>query len=187
MPRKIIKLNLGCGTEKLLGYVNIDVEKKCKPDVLCDFTAQKLPFKGVSEIVLFHTIEHINKKLHSRILRECWRVLKPDGRIIISYPEFLKCVKNWRTNYRGMKEFWEHTIFGRQLYPSDFHVCIMHTPDFLDVLKDCGFKDTVSIVETLEPHNTVVTAVKGDRPLNYEALVKHHMSSVKFEKTRKKH
>ena len=34
MVKKPLKLNLGCGSNKLLDYVNIDGEASCKPDVL---------------------------------------------------------------------------------------------------------------------------------------------------------
>lgn len=179
---KEVKLNLGCGSTKLEGYVNIDVEKTCKPDKVVDFIAEQLKYtnNSISEIVLFHTIEHIQKRFHKRILAECWRVLKPGGRIIISYPEFIKCADNWKKNYRGKREFWEATIFGRQLYPSDFHITLMCTTDFLEVLRDCGFVDFIHKSETLEPYNTVVTSIKGDQPIDYEELIKDYISHVKF-------
>lgn len=178
------KLNLGCGSNKIEGFINIDVEPQCKPDLICNFVHEKLPFKAgtVEEVVLFHTIEHINKFWHTRILAEVWRVLKPSGSFLISYPEFLKCVKNWRTNYRGKKQFWEATIFGRQLYPSDFHVCIMHTPDFVRLLSDCGFIKITSQPESGDTFNTIVGCIKGVRVPNYEDLIKDYMDRFKLIK-----
>lgn len=178
------RFNLGCGSTKLDGYINIDIEKSCKPDVVCNFITGQLPYKPgtVDEIVMFHTIEHITKRFHTRVLAETWRVLKPGGRIIISYPEFLKCVKNWRVNHRGKKEFWEATLYGRQLYPSDFHVCIMHTPDFLDTLRDCGFIKCITKPELLEPFNSIVSGVKGNKPIDYEELIKDHVSKLEFRR-----
>ena len=177
------RLNLGCGSNKIAGFINIDVEPSCKPDLVCNFI-QKLPYKtaSVDEVVLFHTIEHINKCWHFKVLSEIWRVLKPNGQLMISYPEFLKCVKNWRTNYRGKKEFWEHTIFGRQAYLSDFHVCILHTPDFTSLLAGCGFKKIVAKPEPSEPYNTVVGCVKGARIPNYEDLLADYMNGLSLNK-----
>lgn len=178
------KLNIGCGNNKIPGYINIDCEPSCKPDLLHNFILSPLPFKKntVSEIVFFHTIEHIHKMFHQRILKECWRVLKPDARLIITYPEFTVCVNNWKTNYRGKKEYWEKTIFGRQLYPSDFHVCIMHTPDFTATLTDCGFDKIQSVPELGEEWNTIITAVKGEKMLNYEDLVYNYVTKLKIQK-----
>lgn len=179
-----VKLNLGCGTNKIPGFLNVDTEKTCKPDILCDFVSKKLPLKSgtVDEIVFFHCIEHIRKCFHKRILTEIWRLLKPGTQVFISYPEFSKCYKNWATNFRGKRDFWEKTMFGRQLYASDYHVCAMHTPEFKDLLKDCGFESITNISEEIEPHNTIVTATKGLKPLNYEDLIRADIANTTIKK-----
>lgn len=179
---KLIRLNLGCGLNKMDEFINIDVEPSCKPDVICNFLTGKLPYKDntVDEIVLFHTIEHINKKLHSHLLAEIWRVLKPTADLLVSYPEFLVCVENWKTNYHGQKTFWEATIFGRQLYSSDYHVCIIHTPDFIDFLKHSGFTSIKSNHEPLEHCNTIVSCKKGIKPPKYEDLIRSDMNNIKI-------
>lgn len=174
---KILKLNLGSGTTKLDGFVNIDTEPSVNPDKVCNFIKDALPYKDntVNEVALFHTIEHISKMYHSKILNEIWRVLKPGGTFILSYPEFLNCVHNWKNNHRGLKTFWEATIYGRQLYPSDFHVCIMHTPDFTEVLQDCGFININSKPEPVEAYNTVVVCTKSSKVPKYEDLIRSDM------------
>src|ERR1017187_8125756 len=107
MSQKLKRLNLGCGANKIEGFINIDAEPSCKPDVICNFI-EKIPYKtdSVDEVVLFHTIEHINKVYHVKLLQEVWRVLKPGGGLMVSYPEFTTCVENWKTNYRGKKAYW---------------------------------------------------------------------------------
>lgn len=181
---KEIRLNLGSGSNRIEGFINVDVEPSVKPDVLCDFVNKQLPYKAasVTEVVLFHTIEHLPKRLHKRVLAEIWRVLKPGGSLLISYPEFTECVRRWKTNYAGKKDFWEKTIYGRQLYPSDFHVALMHTPDFVDFLRDQGFRAIKSSREPLERHNTVVSCVKGLRPPNYVDLIRDQMDRFELKK-----
>lgn len=181
---KLLKLNLGCGEAKINGFTNIDTETACKPDLVCNFVLKKLPFldSSVDEIVMFHTIEHIRKVYHKRILLDFWRLLKPNGTLVMSFPEFSRCYKNWSTNYQGKKEFWEHTMFGRQLYPSDYHVCAMDSGEFSDLLKDCGFIDLNISKEPKEAHNTILFTRKGAKPPNYEDLLREHMTNVKFEK-----
>ena len=153
-----MKLNLGCGSEKLEGYINVDCNKELGPDLLCDFTKDGLPYANgsVEQVVLFHTIEHIQKSFHLQLLLEIRRVLCPDGTFLISYPEFTRCYENWRTNHRGKREFWEATIFGRQSSPSDYHVCIMDTPEFSYTLRSAGFRILHCIPEVSEPYNTVI-------------------------------
>lgn len=181
---KLTKLNLGCGSNKLPGYINIDGEASCKPDLVCNFALEKLPYKSksIDEIVMFHCIEHISRSLHQRFFTEIWRLLKPTGTLLISYPEFLKAVENWKTNYRGQKDFWENVIYGRQSHPGDFHVTIIHTPDFILRLKSWGFKNIKSTPERPESYNTILSCQRGAKSLGYEDLIKKDMLSHKFKR-----
>ena len=156
-----MKLNLGCGKEKLEGYVNVDCNAALEPDLTCDFAKDGLPYANgsVEQVVLFHCIEHLQKRFHLQIFLEIRRVLKENGTLIVSYPEFSKCAENWRTNYRGKRDFWEATIFGRQSSPSDFHVCIMDSTEFSYTLKSAGYRILHCISEVNEPYNTIVKAV----------------------------
>lgn len=154
-----LKLNIGCGNSKLEGFINIDCDAKMEPDLVHDIT-KKFPYENEScdLIVMYHTIEHISKKQHALILMEFWRLLRKDGMLIFSFPEFTKCVENWKTNFRGMKDFWEATIYGRQASPSDYHVCIMDSDEFRSTLIACGFEIIKIIPEPLEPFNTIIKA-----------------------------
>lgn len=183
-PKPPLKLNIGAGTEKVDDFLNVDAEPTTKPDILCDITKTKLPLKSgtVDEIIFFHCIEHLPKNRHKHVLLEMWRVLKPGAQILISYPEFTSCVENWKRNYKGLKEFWEHTIYGLQRYPTDYHVALMHTPDFVDFLKDCGFVDIKDSREPKDWWNTVVSARKGQMPTKYEDLIKDHKEKVQIKR-----
>ncbi len=185
MP-KLKKLNLGCGSNKIEGFINIDIEPSTKPDLVCNFITDKLPYKdnSIDEVVLYHTIEHISKRYHNKILLEIWRVLNPKGLFYLSYPEFTKCYKNWIINYKGKREFWEATIYGRQLYPSDFHVCIMHTNSFKEVLIDCGFNKIIEAPEIGETYNTIIQCSKGPKSPKYEDLMKNYMNNFKLIKNK---
>jgi predicted SAM-dependent methyltransferase len=165
-----IKLNVGCGDNKLEGYVNIDVNPNNKPDIALDITKRlPLPDGCVDEIVMFHTIEHIEEKFHSGILSEFHRVLKPlTGVLYISYPEFSICANNYITNKSGMKDFWKHTIYGLQRAAGDYHVALMDTIIFVDLLQECGFQNIQYQEECGEHYNTIVRAMPGAIPQTYE-------------------
>jgi len=174
-----LKLNLGCGLNKIKGYINIDVEESVTPDLVHDFTKSPLPYGDdmVDEVIMFHTIEHISKRYHKAILGEIWRVLKPNGKFYCSFPEFNKCVDNWRNNKGGIKDFWEATIYGRQLYPSDYHVCIMDSHDFSVLLWTLSFTEIANCQEPVENYNSIVYCVKGEQLDSYEKQVLQDMSS----------
>lgn len=177
----MIKLNLGCGSNKIEDCINIDSEISCKPDIVHDILLSPLPFGDglVDEVYLFHTIEHMQKKFHRVILSEIHRVLRPDGRFLVSYPEFRKCFRNWEINKNDQKQFWEATIFGRQLYPSDHHVCIMDSVDFHNTLNEIGFKDIKMRAEpTPNEFNTIVSTLKGQKMVSYEDIIRQDIENM---------
>lgn len=176
-----MKLNLGSGSTKIPGYINIDREGKCKPDVILDFVKTGLPYKvnSVDEILIFHCLEHIQKEKHWKILTECSRVLKVGGKIYLSYPNFWECANHWKNNTAGLKKFWEATIYGRQLYSSDYHICIVDTDELSLLLYDCGFDEISSRPEPEETFNTITTATKYRIPnQTYEQCVANDLKRM---------
>ena len=156
-----LKLNIGCGIHKLSGFINIDCDEAVKPDLVHKLPA-RLPYENDSceLIVMYHTIEHIPKRSHPFILIEIWRLISKEGMVVISYPNFLRCVENWKTNYKGMRQLWEATIFGRQFTLDDYHVSLMDDEEFSRTLIDCGFQIIKITPEVKEPYNTIIKVKK---------------------------
>lgn len=170
-------LNLGCGKTPLkdtrsVHYVNLDMVK-C-PNVF-KYNILKIPYPFASEtfnkVFLFHTIEHIGEGGHPAVLREIHRILKPEGQLVISYPEFLKCSSNYATNLKGERDYWKACIFGRGRDEWDRHRALMDTPFFVKVLEANGFPNSNSRPEKPDDWNTIVTATKGPFGLTYEELL----------------
>lgn len=180
--QKQLRLNLGCGANKIKGYVNIDTEPSVKPDLVVDFTKQRLPYKNgtVDEIIFFHTIEHIRKIFHNVIISECSRVLKLGGKILISYPNFWECAKRWKDNEMGRRDFWEATIYGRQLFPSDYHVSAIDPDELKLSLIQWGFDEIYHAPEDPpNEFNSVTVGIKLKKPYtNYVDLLKHDVDSM---------
>lgn len=86
-----MKLNLGCGPKYLDGYTNCDLYAE-RVDVRCD--VRSLPFAdgSVSEVLFYHTIEHVNRDDGVNALREIVRVLRPGGSVAIETPDRLKLI-----------------------------------------------------------------------------------------------
>ena len=167
-----IKLNLGCGNNKIEGYLNVDSYVESKADMIVDIR-KGLPWadNSVEEILFFHAIEHIEEKFHQALLDEFWRVLIPEGLILISYPEFEKCAQNYIENYRGMREFWKNTIYGLQRYPGDYHVALMNSDVLSEKLLETGFINIEWKAEQFEPYNSIMKAQKGPAYRSYEQLL----------------
>lgn len=84
----LLKLELGCGPVKQVGYMGSDRVKLPGVDIVCDFEAPHLPFNDASfnQVYTSNTLEHIaNIK---GIMQEIHRVLRKDGNVFIRVPYF---------------------------------------------------------------------------------------------------
>jgi SAM-dependent methyltransferase len=85
-----VKLNLGCGTHKRNGFINIDAGEYCCPDLVADVLSLPYDDNYADEIYAGHLMEHFKPSQIITALREWRRVLKPGGVIIIVIPDFIK-------------------------------------------------------------------------------------------------
>ena len=85
-----VKLNLGCGSKKLQGYINIDKYDTYKPDIIHDLEKFPYPFEdnSINEILLSHVLEHIgqNPDIFNSIIKEFYRICVHGAKIDIRVP-----------------------------------------------------------------------------------------------------
>ena len=82
-----MKLNLGCGTDYIEGWVNID-NGNTKCDIKHDIESFPWPIENscVDEIKMQHILEHISKDNFIPFLREVYRVCSNNAMIYIISP-----------------------------------------------------------------------------------------------------
>ena len=102
-------LNIGSGGAKRRKCLNIDINWDLllsKIDVAADM--MHLPFKdeAFKGVLASHVLEHIAIWGHEACFHECWRVLKPNGRLYIEVPDFDMLVKNYSENFLGQRKKW---------------------------------------------------------------------------------
>jgi ubiquinone/menaquinone biosynthesis C-methylase UbiE len=85
-----MKLNLGCGYNKLEGFVNVDSQSTCAPDQVVDLESIPWPYpdNSVEQIVMTHVLEHLgaDKQTFFGIMKELYRVCKPNATVHIIVP-----------------------------------------------------------------------------------------------------
>ena len=90
MTSPLLKLNLGCGQNKLPGFVNVDKAERCAPDRVVDLERFPWPFEddSVGEVVLRHTLEHLGATpdIYLGIFKELYRVCAKDATVTIAVP-----------------------------------------------------------------------------------------------------
>lgn len=97
---KPYKLNIGCGNVRFHGWINIDIEQNYKTvDLVCD-ARQKLPFNDNSCDLIYneHFLEHLTLEEGLFFLKECHRILKPEGILRIAMPSLEYVVQKYMSD-----------------------------------------------------------------------------------------
>ena len=100
-----LRLNIGCGSQRLDGYINIDRYSRYSQ---IKTSAERLPFKdgSVEEIYASHIIEHLAPSALNDTLNEWCRVLKPGGQIVLRCPNFELYLREWLEGDDAYRQGW---------------------------------------------------------------------------------
>lgn len=83
------RLNIGCGRNYIPGWINTDISHEVKAEHYFDIGKDAIPLdnNSVDEIYISGVLEQIgpNEELINA-LNECWRVLKPGGKMTVIVP-----------------------------------------------------------------------------------------------------
>ena len=89
-----MKLDLGCGNNRLEGFVRVDINPKVTPDVCCNLLSFPWPWEdhSIEAVHCSHVIEHIpavdvdGLDLLVRFFEEMYRVMQPGGMVFLRWP-----------------------------------------------------------------------------------------------------
>ncbi len=83
-----MRLNLGCGLKKRTGWINADLNRTVRPDVVLDLEAAHLPFGNdlFREVVCDNVLEHVSEV--QRLMEEIFRVARDGAQVEIYTPHF---------------------------------------------------------------------------------------------------
>lgn len=114
------KLHVGCGTNKLDGWVNIDAVKSCNPDVVHDLS-KPLPYADLSadELKAHGVLEHFDKYMRVAIFGDWARVLNVGGTIDIVVPDFKKLLFRF---FKFRFDDFVDTMFGENMWESKIYI-----------------------------------------------------------------
>jgi len=189
------KLQIGGGGNPLKGWLNTDILPNHKDVIFLD-AREELPFENDSLDYIFceHMIEHIGYQDGLKMLSECFRVLKKNGKIRIATPDlkvFLDLfsenksddqdqymewiLKNW-LNRQGVNE--KNPVFNINLVMHAWgHEFIYDDKTLIESLRRTGFRDSLSYksgdsddlnLKELESHGEFIGNVAMNR---FETLV----------------
>ena len=82
------RLHLGCGLDYKEGYINVDINKKVKADIIHNLEKFPYPFKDkeFNIILMKHVLEHLGDTV--KTLKELKRIINKKGIIKIEVPYY---------------------------------------------------------------------------------------------------
>lgn len=113
-----MQLNLGCGSQAMAGFINVDAVKQDGVDVVHDLDIGPWPFEDgtASQIQAIDVFEHVAAPLV--FMTEAHRVLEPGGMLVMKTPHY-KCRDAYTdpTHRRFPTEHtWDYWIPGTALF-----------------------------------------------------------------------
>jgi len=196
-----MKLNLGCAEQIIEGWVNVDYAlgarlvklpivgffvkkfKLFKSDwddrIFLHNLEKPLPWPNNSVDVIYtsHTLEHMTKESGSRLLKECFRVLKPKGVLRVIVPDLKSFLQDYSEEKFPAEDFCKK--LGVELAPADSlkgilkrsmefpHQCMYTTTRLLHITKEIGFvanekkpfESEISDIQMIEKEDRTIRAV----------------------------
>jgi predicted SAM-dependent methyltransferase len=138
------RLNLGCGTDKREGYLNVDLGGMYSPDLVADILdLSMLPSGKYQEIVAQDVLEHLPRTSTRDALDEWNRLLETGGTLQLRVPSLEGLAKMFatRTKFADHLELMQ-CLFGTQAFTGDFHQTSFTRILLEGYLRQSGFRLT---------------------------------------------
>lgn len=160
-----LRLHLGCGEQRLDGYVNIDYPPsehnvmQVKADVYANIMELDFPAGSVDEIRSHHVFEHFNRVTALAMLIKWYHWLKVGGKLHIETPDLVGSAKtllgdySWKTKMGAVRH-----IAGDQSSGWSYHIDHWFPERFEHTLNNLGFRP-VQTQSTSWPHDPFLSNV----------------------------
>lgn len=163
-PGASVRLHVGCGSEAISGWVNIDSRPLPGVDRVLDVTSG-LPFENVAAIYAEHFLEHLALDDGLTFLAECRRALRDEGVLRLSTPNldwvYLTHyqIGKWSEDEEGLRDCFQlnrafHGWGHRFLYNAPSLAAVLRATGFAEVRFQRYGESDVAELRGLERHET---------------------------------
>lgn len=135
----MFKVNLGCGTKKIPGWINVDIRPETEPQLVWD-TSKVLPWVGQVDVLYScHNLEHYKRSEIPGILENWFRALKPGGELRISVPDFDAICRHYLYHKKLPKLY--GLLHGGLKNDFDIHYISFDFDSLSEMLTSVGFEN----------------------------------------------
>lgn len=152
----MLKLHLGCAGDKRSGYINIDINPDCSPDLIADSGALPYEAGSVDEILSNHMLEHMTETAGLSALKHWFSLLRSGGALELEVPDFKQTCLEFATmsqeeleaRYPALRgiAYYRHVGRARNIYGGGVNQWDYHRwgywPEYMEyLLRDIGFSN----------------------------------------------
>jgi SAM-dependent methyltransferase len=148
LEKQKVGLNIGSGQLRYESvaeckWVNVDIASRPPdqvPDLLCDVGKERLPFdnESVDYCVLHHLWEHLDADPGHALAAECYRVLKPGGKLIVTVPDMRALAQRWMLGQIDDYIYFTNVYGAYQGLEGDRHKRGFHLKLLMKDLAECA-------------------------------------------------
>ena len=154
LDNKEVYLHLGCGPVNHPSFINID--GIAYPHIHYIRAIDNLkPFapESVDLIYASHCLEHFSFRKVPKVLSEWYRILKKEGTLRISVPDFELLLKIYNENNQDIETIIQ-PLMGGQDYKYNFHMTVFNQKNLDKLLKNTGFRNVQIWIPGTSPTTT---------------------------------
>lgn len=89
------RINIGCGRWPLLYWTNLDSDPSVRADIYTEVPPIPYPDDSIDEVFAGHVLEHMEPDAGREFLRECYRCLRPGGRLGVVVPDMEEVMRRY--------------------------------------------------------------------------------------------
>jgi hypothetical protein len=168
-----MKLNIGCGKTYRDGFINIDAFDQTVADRIMPADNLKFPSNSIDEIEACQLIEHLGVSNTIYALAEWFRVLEPNGKLLLETPDLITSFKRFIGGNRETRKAVISWIYGLETlgmshkfcFPDELIVELLEKNGFVEIKK--SYSNTLGIDLGSKVIATVCGSFDNQRPTFY--------------------
>ena len=136
-----VYIHLGCGEINAPGFINVDTIPYSHVHYVQDIEDLSIFSNKYADLIYAsHVLEHTSHRNSFKVLKEWYRVLKEEGRLRLSVPDFDKLIEVYSVEERDIQAIM-CPLMGGQGYAYNFHKSVFNERYLTELLLSVGFKE----------------------------------------------
>lgn len=132
-------LHIGCGAINRTGFINLDARTMPHIHIVSRniFRLEMISNESLDMVYMCHVLEHVPRDKALEVIQEMSRVLKRDGLLRISVPDFDHIIAIYETSGQKINTI-APALMGGQNYESNFHYGVFNKEHLTSLLTKGG-------------------------------------------------